>query len=49
MIVNEGDRAHYKRTSRDNYRSNQPITNQIAKRLGPIVVPLVRDERIEPL
>jgi hypothetical protein len=49
MIVNESDGANDKRVAGHNDRAYEPVTNQIAKRLGPIVVPLVRDERIEPV
>jgi hypothetical protein len=49
MIVNEGDSAHDKRTSGDNNRADEPVTNQIAKCLRTILVAFVRYEGIKPL
>jgi len=49
MIVDEGDRAHDKRLCSDNDRGNEPVPNQVAKRLRAVLVTLVRNERIKPM
>ena len=47
MVIDQGERAYHRRVGSDDCEAHQPVTDQIAKGLGPVLVALVPDERIK--